>query len=73
MKRRAARKHAWFWLHMAVNISGVGLVIAAFAIATRWVVHLAVTLTMPARHWVVKHCGKCWAPHMVCTTHTLCL
>jgi hypothetical protein len=35
MKRRVARKEVWFWAHIAVQVAGAALVIAAFAIAVR--------------------------------------
>jgi hypothetical protein len=35
LRKPVVGKKGWFWLHMGINISGVALVIAAFAIAVR--------------------------------------
>jgi hypothetical protein len=35
MKKRVARKEVWFWAHVAVQVAGTALIIAAFGIAVR--------------------------------------
>jgi hypothetical protein len=51
LRKAVVGKKGWFWLHMGINISGVALVITAFAIAVRCARAPARALGQPCVPW----------------------
>ena len=51
LRKAVVGKKSWFWLHIGINVSGVALVITAFAIAVRCAQAPARALGKPCVPW----------------------